>query len=62
MTKIYKVRTDKCVDMFGKELNEGDYVDVQTDGIHQIYKKNDNQLYFKPYGKEDKVSSFFQMI
>ena len=56
--KIADKYMKKCFDKFGKELNEGDYVDVQDDGIHQIYKK-DNQLYFKPYGKEDKVSAYF---
>jgi len=49
----------KCYDKFNQRLNEGDYVDVQKDGVHQIYKKEDNQLYFKPYGEEDMVSSYF---
>jgi hypothetical protein len=29
------------------------------DGEQTIYKKEDGQLYFKPYGKEDKVSAYF---
>ena len=49
----------KCFDKFGLELKEGDVVDVQMDGEHTIYKKEDGQLYFKPYGKEDKVSAYF---
>ena len=49
----------KCYDKFNQRLSEGDYVDVQKDGPHQIYKKEDGQLYFKPYGQEDKVSSYF---
>ena len=49
----------KCFDKFGLELKEGDVVDVQMDGEHTIYKKEDCQLYFKPYGKEDKVSAYF---
>lgn len=48
----------KCFDKFGIELKEGDIVDVQVDGEHQIYKK-DGQLYFKPYGIEDMVCAYF---
>lgn len=48
-----------CKDKYGQELKEGDYVDVQSDGAHQIYKKDDGQLYFKPYGEEDRVSAYF---
>jgi hypothetical protein len=50
---------NKCYDKFNQPLSEGDYVDVQKDGVHQIYKKEDGELYFKPYGKEDMVSSYF---
>jgi hypothetical protein len=49
----------KCYDKYNQELFENDYVDVQKDGVHQIYKKEDGQLYFKPYGLEDKVSAYF---
>jgi hypothetical protein len=49
----------KCYDKFNQLLQEGDYVDVQKDGVHQIYKKEDKELYFKPYGKEDRVSAYF---
>lgn len=49
----------ECYDKFNQLLKEGDYVDVQKDGVHQIYLKEDNQLYFKPYGKEDRVCSYF---
>jgi len=49
----------KCFDKFGKELKEGDIVDVQRDGEHEIYKKEDGQLYFAPYEKEDRVSAYF---
>ena len=49
----------KCFDKFEVELKEGDIVDVQRDGEHEIYKKEDGQLYFKPYGKEDRVSAYF---
>lgn len=48
----------KCVDKFGTELKEGDVVDVQCAGEHKIYQK-DNQLYFTPYGREDKVCDYF---
>lgn len=50
---------NKCYDKFNQILKEGDYVDVQRDGVHQIYKKEDGQLYFKPYGEEDKVNAYF---
>jgi hypothetical protein len=49
----------KCYDKFNQQLFEGDYVDVQKDGVHQIYKKEDGQLYFKPYGEEDMVCAYF---
>jgi len=49
----------RCFDKFEVELKEGDIVDVQKDGEHEIYKKEDGQLYFKPYGKEDRVSAYF---
>jgi hypothetical protein len=50
----------KCFDKFDVELKEGDIVDVQMDGEHKIYKKEDGQLYFKPYGKEDRVCAYFR--
>ena len=49
----------RCFASYGVELFENDYVDVQKDGIQKIYKKEDGQLYFKPYGVEDRVSSYF---
>jgi len=49
----------KCTDKFDNEVKEGSFVDVQKDGVHQVYKKYDGQLYFKPYGEEDKVSAYF---
>jgi len=49
----------KCFDKFEVELKEGDIVDVQMDGEYEIYKKEDGQLYFKPYGNEDRVSAYF---
>ena len=49
----------KCYDKFNQLLKEEDYVDVQKDGVHQIYKKDDGQLYFAPYGEEDRVSAYF---
>lgn len=49
----------KCTDKFGYVIKENDYLDVQRDSVHQVYKKDDGQLYFKPYGKEDMVSAYF---
>jgi len=57
--KLYTDKYVKCYDKFEVELKEGDIVDVQKDGEHKIYKKDDGQLYFKPYGKEDRVSAYF---
>ena len=49
----------KCSDKFGLEVMDGDLVDIQSAGIHKVYKKNDGQLYFSPYKKEDRVSLYF---
>lgn len=49
-----------CYDSDDQELTSGDSVIVQNDGVHKIYKKADGQLYFKPYGKEDRVSAYFK--
>jgi len=49
----------KCRDKFSNEVKDGDFVDVQRNGVHQVYKKEDGQLYFKPYKKEDRVSFYF---
>ena len=56
---VIKIPEVKCYDKNNQLLKEGDYVDVQKEGIYQIYKKEDNQLYFKPYGEEEKVSDYF---
>lgn len=49
----------RCTDKFSNEILDGDFVDVQIDGVHKVYKKNDGQLYFKPYGKEERVAAYF---
>jgi hypothetical protein len=49
----------KCFDKFGVELKEGDIVDVQNCGEHKINKKEDGELYFMPYGAEEKVGHYF---
>lgn len=54
-----KVKNIKCFDASGIELKSGDIVDVQLAGHHTIYKKDDGQLYFRPYGNEEKVSDYF---
>jgi hypothetical protein len=53
------VEEAKCYDKYNQLLKDGDYVDVQKDGVQQIYKKDDGELYFKPYGEEDRVSAYF---
>jgi uncharacterized protein (TIGR00288 family) len=50
----------KCFDKFDEELKAGDVVDVQSVGQHKIYIKEDGELYFKPYGEEEKVVSYFK--
>jgi hypothetical protein len=49
----------KCLDRMGVELESGDVVDVQQAGKHTIYRGKDGELYFKPYGKEEKVKDYF---
>ena len=57
--KLDNMKYVKCRDKFLNEVKNGDFVDIQTDGVHQVYKKEDGQLYFKPYGREDRVSDYF---
>lgn len=47
-----------CYDKFDRVISVGDYVDVQLSGITQVYSK-DGELYFKPYGKEERVMDYF---
>ncbi len=49
----------RLFDRFGEELKSGDIVDVQCTGEHEIYKKEDGHLYFKPYEKEEMVRTYF---
>jgi hypothetical protein len=48
-----------CRDKFDRVIQDGYYVDVQNDGVHKVYRKEDGQLYFKPYGEEERVSNYF---
>jgi hypothetical protein len=48
-----------CFDKFYNELHDGDIVDVQMSGLHNIYKREDGQLYFQPHGKEERVHTYF---
>jgi hypothetical protein len=48
-----------CRDKFDRVIQDGCYVNVQKNGVHKVYRKEDGQLYFKPYGKEERVSSYF---
>ncbi|MCG9911057.1 MAG: hypothetical protein MH137_07120 [Flavobacteriales bacterium] len=59
--KISLIQPMKCFDMFDNEINEGDLLDVQIDPIpRKFYRKSDGELYFNPYGKEEKVSAYFK--
>lgn len=50
----------RCFDKFDEEIFEGDFLDVQVDPVlRKVYKKVDGQLYFQPYGEEDRVSAYF---
>jgi len=48
-----------CIDRFGDILKENDIVDVQRAGEFKIFKKDDGELYFNPYGKDEKVHLYF---
>ena len=51
----------KCYDMFDVELHDGDVIGVQGVNGVLIYGNDlDGQLYFKPYGKEERVCSYFK--
>jgi hypothetical protein len=50
MTPQEEPKQVRCYDKFNQLLKESDYVDVQRDGVHLIYKKED--------GEEDKVSAY----
>lgn len=49
----------KCFDRMGVELNSGDLVSVQKAGLFTIYRGEDEELYFMPYGTEEKVKDYF---
>ena len=58
---LSKFKTKRCFDKFNNEIFVGDFVDVQTDLIpRKVYKKENGELYFNPYEKEEKVSSYFK--
>jgi hypothetical protein len=48
-----------CRDKFDRVIQHGYYVDVQKDGVCKVYRKEDGQLYFNPYGEEERVSNYF---
>jgi hypothetical protein len=48
-----------CHDKLDRVIQDGYYVDVQDSGIHKVHRKEDGHLYFKPYGEEERVSSYF---
>ena len=67
--EVIKVVTErfpivKCLDKFGKKITDDSFVEVsalsQGNGTHKVYKKEDGQLYFKPYGLEERVSSYYR--
>jgi len=50
-----------CYDRFDVELRDGDVINVQgVNGVLVYGNDLDGQLYFKPYGKEERVSSYFK--
>lgn len=59
--KLTELKTKRCFDKFNNEIFVGDFVDVQTDPIpRKVYKREDGELYFNPYEKEEKVSAYFK--
>ena len=51
----------KCFDKFDNEIFEGDLLEVQVDTtLRKVFKKDDGELYFHPYGNEEKVSAYFK--
>lgn len=59
--KLTELKTKRCFDKFNNEILVGDFVDVQTDPIpRKVYKKEDGELYFNPYEKEEKVSTYYK--
>lgn len=59
--KLTELKTKRCFDKFNNEIFVGDYVDVQTDPVpRRVFKKEDGELYFNPYKKEEKVSAYFK--
>jgi hypothetical protein len=51
---------NKILDKYGHELHDGSLVMVQDSGVHRVYLKEDNQLYFRPYKKEEPVKLYFR--
>lgn len=49
----------KCFDKYGTRLFAGDYVDLRNVGPRKIFEKEDGQLYFTPYGKDELVYTYF---
>ena len=58
--KMNEIESIKSFDKFDRELFSGDVVDVQNVGEVMVYKKDDGFLYFKPYGNEEMVNSYFR--
>lgn len=60
--KTSLIQPIKCFDKFANEINEGDLLDVQIDPIQRkVYRKTDGELYFNPYGKEEKCLHILKM-
>jgi hypothetical protein len=64
LKELYNMNSDKKVfkptASFGKEITNGCKLFVQN--IKEpidVYQKEDGNLYFKPYGKEELVNSYF---
>jgi len=56
-----KLKYIHCFDILEKEIFEGNIIDFQKDPIHRTdYKIKTGQLYFTPYGNDDRVSAYFK--
>lgn len=55
-----KEKPKRCFDAYDNEIFEGDLLKVQKEHVlRKVYKKDD-ELYFTPYDKEEKVSAYFK--
>ena len=55
---VLELEAKPPVDRFGEKIEAGDQIDVQQAGVHEVWAEA-GALWFKPYGKPEKVKSYF---